>query len=294
MPENISEKKDYIEKNIKIDDSVKNTLLDLVDSLPVAMIPKDINQELFYYVIKGRNADRGWCWPPIYSEFMFAKNTKELREKVNAEFLLSFPARVCNGNESNFIITTQKISSENRNLSLIKRSVFRTCKLCRTEYRIIDKYNEGNNDSPCEDYCCRNCRVNDEKTSLTEDDVRQIRYSTPVIYRIHNNKTGMSYVGKTIKVFTYRLFQHFYQKKSTKLSSAIFSSSLADWEISVLEQIKPEDNEIPADRAKRIAKREQYWIEYYDSINNGYNMINSTLDIQDTEPEERHESDSLI
>lgn len=281
MPDNAAIKKDLIKNNIKIDDDVKKTLLDSFDSLPDSMIPTDEKQELYYYIIKGRSESMGWCWPPLYSEFMFAKSTKELRDRVGNDFLLDFPSRVSKGVESNFLITVQKISSEKRNLSLIQRSLFRECKLCKAEYRIIDKYNDTDSNSPCETYCCRNCRLNDEKTSLTEDDINQIRYHIPVIYRIHNNKTKMSYVGKTTKVFTYRLFQHFYQKKKTKLSSAIFSTSLEDWDIFVLEQIKAIPCELPAETAKRISQREQYWINYYDSIDNGYNMINSTLDTQE-------------
>lgn len=280
------DKKDLIKNNVKMDEKVKGRLLELIDVLPSSMLPSDEKEELFYYIIKGRSESMGWCWPPLYSEFMCAKSTKELRDRVNQEFLSNFPSRVCKGNESNFMIYAKKISSEKMNLSLIERAVFRTCKLCGTEYRIIDKYNDINGNSPCETYCCRNCRINDERPSFTEDDINQIRYSIPVIYKIYNNKTKMSYIGKTTKVFTYRLFQHFYQKKKTKLSKAIFDSNLADWEISVLEQISSLENEMPAETAKRIALREQYWINHYDSINNGYNMINSTLDSQDQDCED--------
>lgn len=275
---NIVEKISNIESNVLIDDVVKKELIKNADSLPERMIPEKKDHELFYYTIKGRNMDSGWSWPPLYSEFMFAKNSKELRENVNKEFLCKFPARVTGENNSSFLITVSKISNENRNTNLIERSVFRKCLLCKNDYRIIDIYNEGRTDSPCSKYCCWTCRKNDDQTSLSQDDILNIRRTTPIIYRIYNKETKMSYVGKTTKVFTYRLYQHFFQKKKTKLSTAIFSSKLTEWEIFIIEEISPEKEESYSETSKRVSKREQYWINHYDSIENGYNMINSTLD----------------
>ncbi len=84
-----------------------------------------------------------------------------------------------------------------------------------------------------------------------------------IIYCIHSLSTGKKYIGQTIEKMQRRVLRHFRTINETKISRAIQKYSKYDFVYGVVEEI--EDKNL-------LDEREQYWIKYYDSIDNGFNI----------------------
>lgn len=90
------------------------------------------------------------------------------------------------------------------------------------------------------------------------------------IYKIINDKNNKIYIGQTVKKIQYRLQEHFHKaewdysnhKKLTHLSQAIITHGKEHFHIELIEECD----------LLSVDERERYWIAYYDSYNNGYNM----------------------
>lgn len=117
-----------------------------------------------------------------------------------------------------------------------------------------------------------------------------------VIYGIKNNVTNKYYVGQTIKVFTSRWFQHFFEspikgRYGAKFGEAIRNSKLTDWSFCVLEEIVYPSTIIQSETLMRKYRscRECYWMDKFNSIKDGYNVSYSTSDyykgMYDIDPE---------
>ena len=87
------------------------------------------------------------------------------------------------------------------------------------------------------------------------------------IYIITNTVNDKVYIGQTTNDITTRFKQHC-NTKYTKLGKAISNIGKSKFSISVLE-----DNILDLDS---LAEREQYYINKYNSINNGYNSSKAT------------------
>ena len=89
------------------------------------------------------------------------------------------------------------------------------------------------------------------------------------IYSWRNKLNNKRYIGQSIDIER-RKKQHIASigQYNTKLSQALLKYGLDNFEFTVLEETTIDN----------LNAREQYWIHYYDSINNGYN-------ITDVEPE---------
>lgn len=88
-----------------------------------------------------------------------------------------------------------------------------------------------------------------------------------IIYKITNKVNNKIYIGQTIYSLTHRWNQHRNQRsdilmKDRKLYRAFNKYGIQNFSI---EQIEECDNSL-------LNEREVYWIKYYDSFNNGYNM----------------------
>lgn len=87
-----------------------------------------------------------------------------------------------------------------------------------------------------------------------------------VIYKITNNKNGKIYIGKTIRNIRDRFQRHIQDAMSnrldTHLARAIRKYGSDSFEISLVEKVQDENI---------LDERERYWIEQFDSFNNGYN-----------------------
>ena len=87
-----------------------------------------------------------------------------------------------------------------------------------------------------------------------------------VIYKITNNVNGKSYIGQTIQNYKERFYQHCAIKCSKKVSDMAIHKALrkygkANFTLEVIEEVD----------ADNLNEKERYWINYYDSYNNGYN-----------------------
>lgn len=90
------------------------------------------------------------------------------------------------------------------------------------------------------------------------------------IYKIVNDTNNKIYIGQTVKKIQYRLQEHFRKakkdysnhKKLTHLSQAIITHGKEHFHIELIEECD----------LLSVDERERYWIAYYDSYNNGYNM----------------------
>lgn len=84
-----------------------------------------------------------------------------------------------------------------------------------------------------------------------------------LIYKITNKINGKAYIGKSMEYrFEYRIKQHKNDNSDTHFSRAKRKYGFDNFEISIIEK-EIDKNE--------ISNREKYWIEYFDTFNNGYN-----------------------
>ena len=95
------------------------------------------------------------------------------------------------------------------------------------------------------------------------------KIKNPVIYLITNKINGKQYVGKSIN-FKNRYLKHKYAKYyNTYLHNSIRKYGFENFEFKILEQ----DIEINI-----LQARENYYIDKYDTLNNGYNLRKDSKD----------------
>lgn len=83
------------------------------------------------------------------------------------------------------------------------------------------------------------------------------------IYMAINKVNGKKYIGKTIN-FKARYKKHKYAKYyNTYFHNAIRKYGFGSFEWVILEKDLPK---------KRLIERENYWIDFYNTLNNGYNL----------------------
>lgn len=83
-----------------------------------------------------------------------------------------------------------------------------------------------------------------------------------IIYRVLNKVNGKCYIGQTKMPLCERIKAHI--NKQTRIGSVIKESKREDIEIRIIDITETKEE---ADKAER------YWIRYYNSINNGYNIL---------------------
>ena len=82
------------------------------------------------------------------------------------------------------------------------------------------------------------------------------------IYKITNQINNKSYIGQSIHI-EQRWEEHLYKSSQCSLLKyALHKYGVNNFTFEVIEECKQED----------LNEREQYWIQYYDSFNNGYNL----------------------
>ena len=86
------------------------------------------------------------------------------------------------------------------------------------------------------------------------------------IYKIINNINKKLYIGKTDKTIKSRFEQHYKDSKKIKNQERLLYKAINQYGIEnfSIEQIE----ECPSSKSN---EREKFWIEYYDSLKNGYN-----------------------
>ena len=88
------------------------------------------------------------------------------------------------------------------------------------------------------------------------DTVKKVRG----IYKVTNKINGKVYIGQSVDIGR-RWHQHMTAEDDIYFHKAIQKYGVENFEWEVIEQCKKKD----------LDEREIYWIEYYDSFNNGYN-----------------------
>lgn len=250
----------------------------------------------YYYQIKGRkglgdDTMFNWTFPPIFSGKVSAKDKTEAKEIICKDYEKVFPLRVLRKDiDSNeFLLDIQEIKEDSHIARLFEPQI---CEQCGTTFYVIDKYNDFNTKNKGFTFCSDSCKNDNSKlyqfTNLDNDGL--IGGSIPVIYKITNKSTGMVYIGKTTQVFTLRWYQHFFHLGKNKFHEAIKNSNLSEWMFEIQEVIqypqyiteglknKISDGgmnkyQLKEEMDKFIVERERYWINYFDSINHGYNSI---------------------
>jgi hypothetical protein len=232
----------------------------------------------FLYQIKGKNNDSymsNWAWPPIWTDKVEANTAKEAKEIIEAIYDRKFPLRVLRKDlESNeFLLVIKEITEDDKHTQSL--FIQHTCEQCAGQFRIIEKYQNGIGGGGSK-YCSRDCeseayKVN--KLRVADDNVLNGQHK-PVIYKITNKVDNKCYIGKTTQAFTLRWYQHFFQGCGTKFHDCIKLSKLEDWTFEILEVVViPEEMKKLTDVTKLIFERECFYINQFDSINNGYNTV---------------------
>lgn len=91
-----------------------------------------------------------------------------------------------------------------------------------------------------------------------------LKHSMGIIYKVTNNFNNKIYIGQTIQPYQKRWNHHLEESKlgsETKFHRAIRKYGKDAFRVEVIEEIPNED----------LNEREIYWIDYYNSYNNGYN-----------------------
>lgn len=93
------------------------------------------------------------------------------------------------------------------------------------------------------------------------------------IYKITNNVNGKVYIGQTIQTIKERFYQHCATKCSDSvlnmaIHKAIKKYGKSNFTIEVIEEVDKDS----------LNDREKFWIEYYNSYNNGYNSTRGGQD----------------
>lgn len=231
----------------------------------------------FYYQIKGRRpatdayvTDR-WAWPPIFSGMVEADSRKEARALVDDLYERQFPMRVMAKDmaANEYLLHIQQVSETDT--YILKRFQDTACKECGVVFKLIDKYNDPNTETPSHDYCTEECKKAARGRELSEFRLVSEGLAPPVIYQVRQKSTGRVYVGQTTQAFTLRWWQHLSNPSACKFHTALKSTDITDWEFSVIEVITYPEN--CKDRAAYITQREGHWIVALSAADVGFNTV---------------------
>jgi group I intron endonuclease len=84
-----------------------------------------------------------------------------------------------------------------------------------------------------------------------------------IIYKISNRINLKAYIGQTRKKLKYRWHEHSHRPNNSYFGRAIKKYGIGCWKLEVLEMISS---------IELLNEREIYWIAYYNTYYNGYNM----------------------
>ena len=81
------------------------------------------------------------------------------------------------------------------------------------------------------------------------------------IYKFTNKNNNKSYIGQSINIEK-RFKEHLKAQADSYFHRALIKYGIEEFDFSILEILEP----------SQLNEREKYWIQYYDSFNNGYNL----------------------
>ena len=109
-----------------------------------------------------------------------------------------------------------------------------------------------------------------------------------IIYKITNKLNGRVYIGQTVRTLEYRWKQHCRAKDNTVFHKALRKYGPENFTV---EQIDI------ACTLDELNKKEKYWIEYYHSVKDGYNMTeggrSGAVDMKRSEKTKQKIADSI-
>lgn len=99
-----------------------------------------------------------------------------------------------------------------------------------------------------------------------------------IIYKVTNKQNNKIYIGETIKPLYERQKLHYKEtiKFNHKFANALNKYNEEDFTWEIIEVIEAEDK---TNLKKQLHLKEEEWIKYFDSFNNGYNTLSKDLSI---------------
>ena len=215
----------------------------------------------FYYQVKVKIKDEydtySYWSKPVMKGIVQAETSKQAREIVKTSIL---EREIKKGDD--VLLSILEITPDKQYLADFFKP--RVCKQCG---RTFDNTISGFYSS---EFCCENCYELYNYEHLDVSRYLQVREidnisfyeCNPVIYKITNLVNGKSYVGQTIRSFTLRWWEHY------KAWIKYQPEGIQNFEFSVLEEFTKEEIK---KNPNLLREREQYWIDFFDAYNNGYN-----------------------
>lgn len=202
----------------------------------------------------------------IYTGYVEADDKKSAKAKMDDEFQMKLKERV---------IAKKGQKPPEYKLYLVPADpgveefylTARKCLTCGDSYTILEHRNLGHYAS--KEVCSTECRAHN-RPKLPEYFDSTDGYQKPVIYRITNKQNGQCYIGKTKQPFTLRWWQHFFHPTDTKFHKAILETKISDWTFEIMETMESNATD------SEIAEKEQFFIDKFDSLLNGYNSTSAS------------------
>lgn len=203
-----------------------------------------------------------WSFPPEFQGKVSANDKKEAKKKIEEEFDREFPLRVLKKDYPNVPYLLKITEITERKGSIKELFEYRKCDICGNEFRIIDSYNLGDGKLGRGKVCSNKCS---EEFYIREQEKWESNIVNPkcpnVIYKITNKRNEKVYIGQTTRSFTLRWWEHF--------CIWIPNEEICDFKFEILETVENKDN---------LYDREQFYIDKFNSIENGYNSIKAKND----------------
>lgn len=218
-----------------------------------------------------------WNYSAFDIGYIEAESKKEAREKLEDKLGIQLTMRSLKkdiGHKNIYLLQLYEPNSFFDKLWLSQRK----CEICGQEYTKLERDKANDCIRINEKFCSVTCE--DQAKAIQKE---SINYSThpAVIYKITNKNNGKSYIGKTTQSFTLRWYQHFFQSSNTKFHQEIKQTKYSDWIFEILETFGFNGSDIDFNDSKGynklLTEREKYYIDKYDSINNGYNTADIKL-----------------
>lgn len=220
----------------------------------------------FFFQLKTRWKE-GYGWDErLYIGYVEATDKKEAKAKMNYEFQENLREKFSEQARAEGQFKIYLVPSDPRYENFFLP--LRKCTVCSQEYQILQQINLGESGAN-QQLCSNDCRRSRRPVLPDYFDTHGNGQEKPCIYKITNIKTGQSYIGKTTQPFTLRWYQHFFHPSETKFHQAIQEFSIVDWSFQVVEVMEmrtPEED---------ILKREQFWIDHFKTLTDGYNSTSA-------------------
>lgn len=214
--------------------------------------------KFFYYLSESK--DSGYPRRVFY-DIVEAYDKKAAKTKIENDFSIIVKEKIsskkANPTDYRIFITELTPYWEEHWLTV------RSCKECSLSYTLLqDRQLDG---SANQEYCSSKCKYVSEPRYVP---LEAPGIHPPVIYKITNKVSGRCYVGQTTQAFTLRWYQHFFSPGDTKFHMEIKNTQLTDWAFEVLEVLPKMSS------SSEINQREKYFIDLFDSKENGLNTAN--------------------